>query len=76
MADIGFSKVVVLGMTVGSTTGLVSVLIPLELAPGTSVGVLTKIFPLRCRGSHQEDHADFEDSRVCLSRDGNPEQWQ
>ena len=25
--------------------------IPLELVPGISVGVLTKIFPLRCRGS-------------------------
>ena len=51
VADIGFSKFVALGMTVGSTTGRVSVLIPLELDPGISVGVLTKIFPLRCRGS-------------------------
>ena len=40
-----------LGMKVGSTTGFVSVLILLELVPDTSVGVLTKIFPLRCRGS-------------------------
>ena len=51
VASIGFSKFVALGMTVGSTTGLVSVLIPLELVPGISVGVLTKIFPLRCHGS-------------------------
>ena len=51
VAGIGFSKFVALGMTVGSTTGFVSVLIPLELDPGVSVGVLTKIFPLRCRGS-------------------------
>ena len=61
-------------MTVGSTTGFVSVLIPLKLDPGISVGVLTKIFPLRCRGSRQEDHAGFEDHRVRLSRNGNPEQ--
>ena len=51
VAGIGFSKFVALGMTVGSTTGLASVLIPLELVPGISFGVLTKIFPLRCRGS-------------------------
>ena len=40
-----------LGMTVGSATGLVSVLLPLELIPGISVGVVTKIFQLRCRDS-------------------------
>ena len=46
----------------GSTTGLVSVLIPLELVPGISVGVLTKIFPLNVVArTHQDDHADFED---------------
>ena len=33
VADIGFYKFVALGVTVGSTTGLVSVLIPLELVP-------------------------------------------
>ena len=42
MVDIGFSKFVSLGTTLGTTTGLVSVLIPLELAPGIDVGVLTK----------------------------------
>ena len=44
-------KFVELGMTVGSTTGFVSVLIPLELDPDIYVGVRGKIFPLRCRGS-------------------------
>ena len=42
---------VALGRTVGSTTSFVSVFIPLALDPGNSVGVRTKIFPLRCRGS-------------------------
>ena len=51
VAYIGLSKFVALEMTVDSTTGLVCLLIPLELVRGISVGVLTKIFPLRCRVS-------------------------
>ena len=51
MADIGSLNFVTLGTTMGSITGFVSVTIPLELVPGISVGVLTKIFPLKCRGS-------------------------
>ena len=50
-AGVESSMSVSLGIVVGSTTGFVSVLIPLDLVPDNSVGVLTKIFPLRCRGS-------------------------
>ena len=78
MVDIGFSKFVALETTVFSTAGLVSVLTPLELVPGISVGVLAKIFPLKIvvARTHQEDHVDFEDQRVPFRETENPEHRQ
>ena len=66
VADVGSSIFVSLGITVGSTTGLVSVLIPLELVPDNSVGVLTKIFPLRCRGSDPSGKSGWLRISTCV----------